>query len=222
LETTDVADTDAVADTADTDTGEAHDLDQLRARASELFSAASAGISDRPVVFGDGNSHADLMIVGEAPGEQEERRGRPFIGPAGRLLDGALAALGIQRHNLWITNLVKQRPVNAAGGRLKNRPPRADEVRAWAPILAREIELIRPAVVLCLGAPAASSLIHRGFRLGAERGQWFDGPAGTRVSATYHPAYILRLVGESRDLAQRAFRDDIAAAWSEARKLRAS
>src|SRR5437879_3309784 len=111
------------------------------------------------VVFGTGNPAAELMLVGEGPGEQEDEEGLPFVGRAGRLLDRLLAGAGLSREELWLTNVVKSRPVAFVGGRAKNRPPRTGEIRACAVWLDSELELVDPTVVLCVGATAAKRLI---------------------------------------------------------------
>lgn len=153
----------------------------------------------RQVVFGEGNPDAALMLVGEGPGQVEDRVGRPFVGPAGKLLSRALTEAGIDRSEVWLTNVVKSRPAESVGGRLRNRPPRPDEIEACRPWLDAELTIVRPAVVVCLGASAANGLIHPGFRIGEERGRWFPGPFGTVALATYHPSYPLHLTGPSFD-----------------------
>ena len=149
-------------------------------------------------VFGEGNPNARIVLVGEAPGGDEDRVGRPFVGAAGRLLDRALLAAGIARESVWISNLVKHRPTLPGTGRLlKNRPPTAAEIAADRHWIDEEIAIIRPAVVVCLGAVAANALIHPRFKLGEERGRPQPGPVGGQALATYHPSYPLRLQGEA-------------------------
>jgi len=145
----------------------------------------------RQTVFGEGPADARLLLCGEAPGEQEDREGRPFVGPAGRLLDQALEQAGLDRRELYITNLVKHRPWVEQGGRRRNRPPRASEIRACAPWLQQELSIIRPDLVLCLGAPAARAIISKEFKLTEQRGRWYTLPSGARALATLHPAYVL-------------------------------
>lgn len=151
----------------------------------------------RNVVFGEGNASARLMLVGEAPGEVEDRIGRPFVGPAGKLLDSVLERAGIERSELWVTNVVKIRPVTRVGKVLRNRPPTTAEVAAWRPVIEAELQVVQPAALVCLGATAASALIHPRFRIGDERGKWLAGPHGSAALATYHPSYPLRLAGAS-------------------------
>jgi len=117
------------------------------------------------VVFGEGNPGARLMLVGEGPGEEEDARGRPFVGRAGQLLDSALAEAGIPRDAVWVTNTVRCRPTKIEAGRVANRPPRVGEIRACAVWMETELRLVAPRVVVCLGAVAAKALIGKEFRL---------------------------------------------------------
>ena len=198
--------------------------DDRAARLRRLRADLEAGSGCVPLdgatqyVFGEGNPHARLMLVGEAPGEQEDRAGRPFVGRAGRLLDEMLDAAGIRREDVWITNVVKRRPIRIADGRKANRAPTRAEVRACLPVLEAEIAIVQPSVIVCLGAVAASALIHPDFRLSAEHGQWFSGPRGTCTLATFHPAYILRLQGAERDEIFRLSVEDLRRASEAARE----
>lgn len=135
-------------------------------------------------VPGVGNPEADLMIVGEAPGAEEDRRGEPFVGRAGQLLDRILAAIGFDRSEVYITNIVKSRPPN-------NRDPLPEEVAAHLPILYKQIALIRPRLILCVGRQAGCALLARQTSLGALRGRFHDFH-GIDVLVTYHPAALLR------------------------------
>ena len=146
------------------------------------------------VVFGEGKVGAALMLVGEGPGESEDREGRPFVGRAGVLLNGALAAAGLLREEVWITNLVRSRPVRKVDNHLRNRAPLAGEVEACRIWMEAELRYVAPRVVVCLGAVPAHYLVHKGLRLNEERGRLFA-VDGTRRLATYHPAYVLRLRG---------------------------
>lgn len=161
------------------------------------------------LVWGEGDLDARLVIVGEAPGKCEDEQRRPFVGPSGRFLDSELRGAGISRERVYITGVVKCRPT--APGRNANRTPNQREVNAWLPVLLQQIRIISPRLLLCLGATAASALIHPAFKLTTERGIWFDGPFGTRALATYHPAYVMRFKGAvgSRRLAE--FRSDLLA-----------
>lgn len=105
--------------------------------------------------------------------------------------------------------MAKCRPVTYAGGRITNRPPSAREINSWLDPLMEELEIIQPDVILCAGAVAAKTLIRKDFALSKERGRWFDGPHGAHIMATYHPAYLLRLLGQDRDDAMAAFRSDL-------------
>jgi len=150
------------------------------------------------IVLGEGDPESRLVLVGEAPGEEEERRGRPFVGRSGRLLDAALAEAGLRREALWITNVVKHRPTTVQDGRRRNRAPRPDEIAAWLPWLQAELEILQPLVVVCLGAVAARALLGKTFRLLEQRGTWHSAPGIPNVIATYHPAYVLIQTGERR------------------------
>ena len=142
-------------------------------------------------VFGSGPATARLMLIGEAPGAQEDKQGAPFVGPAGRLLDQALAEAGLPRGQVYITNIVKHRPWTEAGGRAKNRPPKQSELNACRQWRLREMAIVRPLVVGCLGALAAKEILGKGFRLTEQRGQWLTAEAAPHVLATIHPAFIL-------------------------------
>jgi DNA polymerase len=164
------------------------------------------------VVFGDGNPEAPLLLIGEGPGQNEDATGRPFVGRAGMLLDACLRENSITRKHIYITNVVRCRPTLIESGTVKNRPPTPDEVRACSTWLEQTIETIEPLVILCLGAPAASAIIHKGFKMTQERGQWFESRFAPYAMAAWHPAYILRLQGEAYEAARRALVEDIAAA----------
>lgn len=140
----------------------------------------------RGVVFGEGNPSARLMLVGEGPGAREDELGRPFVGPAGQLLDRILAAVGFRREEVYITNTVMCRPPG-------NRTPAWEEIEACRPWLQRKIELIRPALLVALGRPAAQFFLGRDASITQVRGRWHTwGPAKVPVLPTYHPAALLR------------------------------
>ena len=166
------------------------------------------------VVFGAGNPEADLVFVGEAPGENEDAKGVPFVGRAGQLLDEILEENGLSREDVWITNIVKCRPTTMSdSGRLGNRPPRVGEIRSCQKWLDAELSVINPTVVVCLGGPSASVIIHKGFKMTQGRGEWFtESMYAPFVIAAYHPAYVLRLHGESYDRARELLVADIAEA----------
>lgn len=135
-------------------------------------------------VPGVGNPEADLMVIGEAPGAEEDKRGEPFVGRAGQLLDKILAAIDFARDDVFITNIVKSRPPN-------NRDPKPEEVAAHIPVLYRQIALIRPRLILCVGKQAACALLDRQTSLASLRGSFHDFH-GIPLLATYHPAALLR------------------------------
>jgi len=143
-------------------------------------------------VFGEGRESAELMLVGEQPGDHEDVAGRPFVGPAGKLLDQALAEAGIERGSVYLTNAVKHFKWEPRGKRRLHKRPDGAEVSACRPWLDREIALVRPRVVLCLGATAAQALLGRSFKVTRQRGELFEQPAGHVVTATVHPSSILR------------------------------
>jgi DNA polymerase len=163
-------------------------------------------------VPGAGNTRASLALVGEAPGETEAREGRPFAGAAGRILDSALEAIGLPRETIWVTNVVKCRPVREQGGRRLNRAPTMAEIRLWRPVLEAELALIGPRLIVCLGAVAAKALLDPRFVMQRQRGAWFPLSSGAMGSATYHPAFLYRLEGDARDEAFAALREDLRAA----------
>ena len=140
------------------------------------------------LVFGVGREDAEVLFVGEGPGEQEDRQGEPFVGPAGKLLDDMLAMIGLDRRRVYIANVVKCRPPH-------NRDPQPDEQAACRGWLDRQIELIQPKLIVCLGRIAARALIDPGFRITREHGQWFE-RGGRRIMATYHPSALLRDVSK--------------------------
>lgn len=181
------------------------ELDLIRARLGALHPRES-------VVFGEGNPLASLVLVGEAPGAEEAAAGRPFVGAAGRLLTRLLSQVSLSREDLWITNLVKERPTRTEGGRVLNRPPTSLEVKTDLPILISELRAIQPRAVVSLGSQPANNLIHRDFRMLEEHGRWFAHPLGFQVMATFHPAYVFRHRGPARDRLEEALRRDLASA----------
>lgn len=152
------------------------------------------------VVFGNGPVPARLMIVGEGPGADEDEQGIPFVGRAGKLLDRILEDAGIRREDAWVTNIVRCRPTAKSDSTVRNRPPRADEVKACNIWMTQELRFVSPEMIVCLGAVPAQALIDRKFRITQGRGQWHTERDGIPTTATYHPAYVLRL----RDADRRA------------------
>ena len=165
------------------------------ARVVDACRLCAIGSTRTNAVFGEGDPCAKLMCVGEGPGEQEDRLGRPFVGRSGELLEKMLAAIGFAREDVYIANTVKCRPTLDAGHRLANRAPTPDEMKNCRHYLDEQIAVIRPRVILALGAPAAKTFMGERFSITKQRGQWFDGPLGIPTTATFHPAYILRLTG---------------------------
>lgn len=169
-----------------------HSLAKLRAAAShcegcELFRRATQ------TVFGEGKRLATLMLVGEQPGDQEDRDGHPFVGPAGRLLDEVLQEAGIDRQKVYVTNAVKHFKWIPRGKRRLHSKPASREINACRPWLDAEIEAVGPRVIVAMGATAAQAFLGPKFRITRERGQWIErGDDGPALLATYHPSAILR------------------------------
>ena len=163
----------------------------------------------RNSVYGEGDPCARVMVIGEGPGETEDQLGRPFVGRAGQLLDRMLLAIGLAREDVFICNTVKCRPTFDDGVRLRNREPEPAEMANCRPYLDEQIEVIRPSVILCLGAPAVKSFLGPKFSITKQRGQWFEGPNGIPLIATFHPAYILRLTGGEVNATKRLVWNDL-------------
>jgi uracil-DNA glycosylase family protein len=162
-------------------------------------------------VFGDGPANARLMFVGEAPGYNEDQQGRPFVGAAGALFDEALAAAGINRAEIYVTNTVKHRPYEPGGRHGKNRPPKQSEIKACRVWLDRELAIVQPRILCLLGAVASKSVLGKDFKLTQSRGQWLESDVAPHVIATLHPSVILvRPDPASCDEARRSFFADIA------------
>jgi uracil-DNA glycosylase len=163
-------------------------------------------------VFGGGSRDATVVLVGEQPGEQEDKAGQPFVGPAGRLLDKALVAAGIDRERVYITNAVKHFKFRERGKRRIHDTPKKSEVDACFPWLAAELRLVRPRVLVILGATAGKALLGSSFRLTAWRGREIESGLAPYVTATIHPAAILRAPDDAgREAERRAFASDLAA-----------
>lgn len=149
----------------------------------------------RNTVYGEGDPCAALMVVGEGPGETEDKLGRPFVGRAGELLEKMLLAIDLPREDVYICNTVKCRPTLDEGGRLRNRAPDKLEMANCRPYLDEQIDIINPRVILALGAPAAKSFLGPNFVITKQRGAWYEGPNGIALMVSFHPAYILRQTG---------------------------
>ncbi len=156
------------------------------------------------VVWADGNPETRIMFIGEGPGQQEDQEGKPFVGAAGQLLDKMLAAVSLDRTQVYIANVVKCRPPN-------NRNPQEQEIAACLNYLRWQVHCIRPRYLICLGAVAAQTIIAPDFRISRQRGQWIE-RGEYRIMATYHPAALLRDPGKKREAWQdfQAIRDALA------------
>jgi uracil-DNA glycosylase family protein len=164
-------------------------------------------------VFGEGPPDARMMLVGEAPGDREDRAGRPFVGPAGRELDQALEAVGIDRGDVYLTNAVKHFKFEERGKRRIHQRPDAKEIKACRPWLHAELDVVRPEVLVALGATAAKSLLGSTFRLMAQRGEPLESDLAPVVLATIHPSAILRgRDSEARQAQRELFMKDLRAA----------
>jgi DNA polymerase len=165
-------------------------------------------------VFGAGAPHARVMLVGEQPGDEEDRKGLPFVGPAGRLLDRALEAAGVDRDEVYITNAVKhfkwQASGRKSGKRRLHKTPAQREIDACHPWLERELASVKPHVVVCLGATAAKAVISKTFKVSTQRGQFVASAAAPYVFATLHPSALLRLQDEAeKEAAFERFVEDL-------------
>src|SRR5919109_877815 len=164
-----------------------------------------------PTVFGEGPETARVLIVGEQPGDAEDREGRPFVGPAGRLLDSALDAAGVERDDVYITNAVKHFNWEKREGtkRRIHKKPGDREIRACYPWLDAELVLLRPEVIVCLGATAAQALLGKDFRVTQQRGRPIQTDRGATAFATVHPSAVLRAPPEARDASEQEFFADL-------------
>jgi uracil-DNA glycosylase family 4 len=169
------------------------------------------GYERRNNVYGEGDPCAKLMIIGEGPGETEDLLGRPFVGRAGELLDRMIAAIGLAREDVYICNTVKCRPTNESPRGLLNRAPTPLEMANCRPYLDEQIDVIRPHVILALGAPAAKSFLGRDFQITKMRGRWYEGPHGIPLMVTFHPAYLLRMTGGELGAVKRMVWNDLKA-----------
>jgi len=169
-------------------------------------------------VFGEGPLHAPLMLVGEQPGDQEDLRGRPFVGPAGQLLDRALAELGWERERLYVTNAVKHFKFELRGTRRIHKTPGQREVAACLHWLESEIERVQPRALVALGATAARALLGRTVGITAERGRWLVREDGREVLITLHPSALLRVDPSERESAYAAWVEDLRRASEHAQR----
>jgi uracil-DNA glycosylase len=167
-------------------------------RACDLWKGATQ------TVFGEGTARAKVMFVGEQPGNDEDLQGKPFVGPAGKLLDKVLDELGIARRDVYVTNAVKHFKWVRRGKRRIHEKPRISEIVACRPWLEAEIMVVRPKVIVCLGATAAQTLLGRDFRVTQKRGELVESSFAPYVMATVHPSSILRAPDEETRRAERA------------------
>ena len=184
-------------------------------KACDLYKTATQ------TVFGDGPSRAELMLVGEQPGDAEDLAGHPFVGPAGKLLDRALEQAGVDRRIVYVTNVVKHFKWEPRGKRRIHKKPNAAEVSACRPWLEVEIALVKPRILVCLGATAAQALLGRSFRVSQQRGEFVQSPLAPLATATVHPSSILRAPDdEARRLEMERFVADLEKIAAELARVR--
>jgi DNA polymerase len=165
-------------------------------------------------VFGEGKQTSTVMFVGEQPGDKEDLTGHPFVGPAGALLDKALAEAGIDRSKVYVTNVVKHFKWEPRGKRRIHKKPNAAEITACRPWLQAEIDVVKPRAIICLGSTAAQAVIGPKFRVSVQRGQFVDSDLAEFVTATVHPSSILRAPSdEARHEEMRRFTEDLRKIW---------
>jgi DNA polymerase len=177
-------------------------LNDLRAHIGDCTRCKLHALGRRQIVFGVGNPQADLMFVGEAPGADEDLQGEPFVGRAGQLLTKIIGAIGLQRSDVYIANILKCRPPG-------NRNPEPDEVVTCEPFLTRQIDIIQPKVIVALGSFAAKALLRSDAPISRIRGHVFDYRGGAKLIPTFHPAFLLRSPERKRDV------------WEDMKKVRA-
>jgi uracil-DNA glycosylase len=161
-------------------------------------------------VFGEGAAGTPLMLVGEAPGDQEDKQGRPFVGPAGQLFERAMGEAGIDRGTVYLTNAVKHFKFIRAGKRRLHQKPDTSEIKACRQWLLKELDIVQPRVLVALGATAAHSILGRSVTISRERGRFRPYPPDAQLYVTVHPSYLLRLPDEeAKAMAYRQFVDDL-------------
>jgi uracil-DNA glycosylase family protein len=165
-------------------------------KAAQTCKACDLWRNATQTVFGEGSSHAKIMMIGEQPGNQEDLEGKPFVGPAGKLLGEALIAAGIDRKQVYVTNAVKHFKWEPRGKRRIHKRPNSKEIHACHPWLEAEIAALHPQIIVCLGATAAQSLLGPDFRVTQHRGEFLESPLAPMVMATVHPSSILRVPDE--------------------------
>jgi uracil-DNA glycosylase family protein len=170
-------------------------------------------------VFGEGDLKSGVVFIGEQPGDEEDIKGHPFVGPAGRLLDRALAEAGIDRQRIYLTNAVKHFKWKPLGKRRLHERPKASEIAACDPWVRAELMLTEVRLLVCLGATAAQSLFGRDFRVTTMRGQWLESDLAPLAIATIHPSAILRASSDMREAEYRDFVADLSVAAAEIDRL---
>ncbi|CAA9416683.1 MAG: Uracil-DNA glycosylase, family 4 [uncultured Rubrobacteraceae bacterium] len=208
---------DSLFDAADEGEGREKRLEDL-ARQVSVCTKCDLAMTRTNTVFASGDPYSPLMLVGEGPGENEDATGLPFVGRAGKLLDDILRAVDLTRDNVYLTNTVKCRAAVEEGGRMKNRQPKTTEIRACNPYLQGQMEAVKPEIILCLGGPAAKTLIDKDFKITKDRGKWYDLANGAKAMATFHPAYVLRQRGDDLDNTKRLVWKDIQNVHAEYQK----
>ena len=194
---------------------ERRSLDALRKAAAEC-KGCHLWRNATQTVFGEGLKRSRVMFVGEQPGDREDRAGRPFVGPAGRELDRALEKVGIDRDEVYLTNVVKHFKFEERGKRRLHKTPKRFEIQACRPWLDEELRVVKPEVLVLLGATAAKGLLGAGFRVSRERGQPIESDLAPLVVATIHPSAILRAPDDEARYAEReAFARDLAVVAEE-------
>lgn len=188
--------------------GDHPSLDELRRKVQECR-ACDLWKTGTQAVFGEGPAGAEVMMVGEQPGDREDIEGRPFVGPAGRVLDTALDRAAIDRDRVYVTNVVKHFKWRPRGKRRIHQKPNIEEIKACRPWFDGELAAVKPRVLVCLGAVAATALIGRDFRVSRQRGEFVESPLAPRVIATVHPSSILRTADEAREASMDRFVRDL-------------
>ena len=172
-------------------------------------------------VFGEGPRHAEIVMIGEQPGDEEDRRGHPFVGPAGRMLDRALEEAEIDRSTVYLTNAVKHFKFEERGKRRIHKKPRASEIHACEPWLEAELSLVKPSILVCLGVTAAFSIFGGQYKLTKERGKFVAHPWAPYATSTIHPSAILRSRDEqSRHEEYARFLEDLRGVQKQAKALK--
>jgi uracil-DNA glycosylase family protein len=185
------------------------DLEVLRASAKKCKACPLWKLGTQ-TVFGEGPADARIIFVGEQPGDKEDLEGKPFVGPAGRMLDKALAEAGVDRSETYVTNAVKHFKWEPAGKRRLHKKPNSREIAACRPWMLSEIESLQPELIVCLGVTAAQSVLQRSVKITEERGKLLDAPQGGKVLVTVHPSSLLRIPDEQdKEDAWKAFVKDL-------------